>query len=199
MIATLQEKVRRALPRNSEGKLNAATGELKRLIESQRAIEKLGADKIALLASYQERMNDCAAQYRVSLDSGSVEETRIAFEAWVTAKSLWEIASEECGNMARARAAGLPLRVFLSKNGNAKQILHQVCQLSLSAARADAERITKEEGDRLGSEYSPDDVAVSPVVKKATNRVSHLEHIEKRIAGEPIEGTWPIFAQQLLE
>jgi small-conductance mechanosensitive channel len=198
VITTLPEKIRRALPRNSQGKLTAAKEELNRLVDSQREIEKLGAAKINLLSSYQERMNDLAARFRSALEHGSVEETRVAFENWVGAKALWEAASDECGNLARAKASGFPLRVLLSKHPNAKKTLLTVCELTLTAARAEAERVTEEETQRLGSEWSPDEVQGSPVVRRANSKAAMLETIKNRIESEPIESTWN-FAQQLLE
>jgi hypothetical protein len=185
MIATLAENSRKA-PR----KLAVAVAELRRLVECQRARDKQVADVINLLASYQQRERDYAAAFRIALENGSVDEVRTSFEKWAASRPLAEAAVVELSAIVRWQAQGVVLGVMLAKEPTAKQVLLTVCELKLSAAKTDAERVSENEARRLGPEFEPDDIEASPVVRRAARKVTQLETIQKRISSEPIASVW---------
>jgi hypothetical protein len=192
VIATLK-RARSFVPGNNR-KLETGLAELRRLVQAQREIEKFHADVVNLLASYQQREREAELLYRTALQSGNVDEVRVAFESWIAIKPFVEVASVECGSLARAKAVGFPLQVLLSKNPNTKQVLLTVVECRLSAAKDEESRVKAEERARLDGSYDETDIAASPVVRRATSKVAHLETIKKRIESQPIESGWNLAA-----
>jgi hypothetical protein len=190
----------RATMNGAGRKFEGALVELRRLIALQRKTETFHADVTKLLVSYQEREQEAAVAFRAALQSGDVDQVRTSLEKWVESKSFVETTQSELQHLTSSRAQGLPSAVLLDQNRTTvKPALLTVAQGRLSAAKTDAERIAKDETKRLGTEWGPDDVATSPVVRRAASRVRQLELAVRRIQSEEITATWPIFSQQLLE
>jgi hypothetical protein len=83
---------------------------------------------------------------------------------------------------------------------DAKEVLLRVCELRLAQAREQAGVVLGEERARLIPEgFSEQEIRGSALSKRATGRVRTLETIQRRIANEPLESTWKLFAPQLLQ
>jgi hypothetical protein len=197
--ATLGRTFRKArAAMNGEGKLEAAIAELKSLIQSYHAIEECYRSAACLLSSYEERANKAADAYREALLARDIAGIKAALEVWLPLRPLLDFARIEAGNLSAMRTAGAAVGIFTHEHPGAKATLLKVCELKLSAAKRDAERVTTDETKRLGSEWEPSDVAASPVVRRAKSKVNHLETQKRRIESESIQSVWNL-AETLLE
>lgn len=80
---------------------------------------------------------------------------------------------------------------FAAEFADWRQKLFATCALKLEKAKAELAAITAAERERLSSEdFSEEELATSPVIKRAANVVRHLEYRLKAIQTDPPEIGW---------
>jgi hypothetical protein len=191
--ATIGRAFRKVM-NGGEAKFKAAIESLRAVLNQRIQIEEFYRGVATLLSGWETRVRDAAATYQRALASRDLAAVKEALEAWLLLRIQLDFVRHEQANL-RTSEMGALAQVFTP---NVKVIMLTVSELKLRAAQADAKRVTDSEAARLGATYSRDDVAESPVVRRAQSKVRHLEFVKNRIATESIASCWSL-ATGLLE
>ena len=97
-------------------------------------------------------------------------------EQLVLAELVGEGAEEKIQGLARALNYGDALRQqFQAEHPDWKQKLLAVYELKLAKAKAELEKITENERDRLGDGFDDEEIASSPPCRRAANAIRRLQ------------------------
>jgi hypothetical protein len=197
-VSAVLEKVRAVLPGGKPDD-TGLVAELARLhfrfIDIDKATDRL----LAALKGVHERERAAYRAFNAACESGDTEEIAMALEKWLALAPQSEFAEREYSAAHAMKNFGSVMTKFKAEFPDAKKVLLRVSELRLAQAREEACVVLAEERARLIPEgFSEQEVRGSALSKRATGRVRTLETIQRRIANEPLESTWKIFAPQLL-
>jgi hypothetical protein len=159
---------------------------------------------LAELRVMAERYNALSVTLRRQVDwqplEARVKETKAAYEkdvtienlhAWMIAELVCEKAKETLGHLYRRYAYGDETQQrFAAEFPDWKKKLLHAAQLRLEKSKRKLETITQQERDRLGDGFDADEIAASPVVRRAQGVVDHWQFRIKNIEQSIIEVCW---------
>jgi hypothetical protein len=189
MIATLKKTRGILMHHNIDKKLADALAEVRRLNLRYAAINNDLAKRVDL-TYFDKRVTFASAEYARSQSPEDLERL-------VLAEMVLEPAQERIAGLRRAFAYGNAVfQQFANEFSTWRAVLATACELKLQSARAELERVTAAERERLGDEFDDEELADSPVVKRADSAVRQWH---SRLAGIANAPDWSSAVRAVLD
>jgi hypothetical protein len=198
-VSAVLEKVRAVLPGGGIDDIDPVA-ELARLHSRFIEIENANERLLSSLKSVHERERAAYRAFNSACERDDPQVIETALREWLVLAPQHEFAEREYAAAHAMKNFGSVMTRFKAEFPDAKKVLLRVSELRLAQAREQAGVVLGEERARLIPEgFSEQEIRGSVLSKRATGRVRNIETINRRIANEPLEATWKIFAGQLLQ
>ena len=202
MLATVAERVRSVVARKPDTlTLEESLRQLRGLVEEITRREKFLDDSLQLLNDALKSSERIGGPLDTALKGDDLEAVRVALNELGGRPDHSELLRKQVTALSRASSLQLPRTTFLHDHREPKSVLQTACELRLSEAHANLERVTAEEQGRLDSLGDGYEASTSPAVRRANSRVAQLEGMLTNIENaspETLQTVFVNYGQQLL-